>query len=75
MSANPLAGHSRDSIVSGFAALRTVTDPKGHALLAVLEEEALWLHDRAIFYARLIDSPSNVAPIGHSVRVPEGRAS
>jgi hypothetical protein len=39
-----MAGHSRESIIDGFNALRTVTDRRGHDLLAVLEEEALWLH-------------------------------
>lgn len=58
---DPLAGHSRDSIVRGFAALRTVCDPKGYDLLAVLEDEALFLHDAALAFSSP-DTYKRVAP-------------
>jgi hypothetical protein len=47
-----------------FAALRVVTDPRGHSLLAVLEEYVVHEHAKLdAVLAALSGPPSNVIPL------------
>jgi len=50
-----------DRIVSSFAALRSMCDPRGHDLLAAIEAQALYTHDQL---TTIIDgsAPGGVGP-------------